>query len=118
MQKRQWTGAGVLLFLATCAGWPQQSRTFDTAVLPILRNSCEPCHNSIEGSGGLNIKEFETEDTLVSRRDVWDRILRRVRNGEMPPRRVAKPAGIPDMVAYLEQAFDHADKNAATGKQP
>jgi hypothetical protein len=107
-----------VVLLALSAGIPaaaqqsvsaQQSATFSSAVVPVLRNTCAPCHNPKEGSGGLSLKEFETPDTLVSRRDVWERILKRVRAGEMPPRSIPKPPTLPGMVTYLEKQFEIAD---------
>ena len=97
-----------MCLLAPAAAWPQQ---FSTAVVPVLRNTCETCHNAKTSSGGLNLQDLEKQETLASRREVWDRVLRRVKAGEMPPRGVPKPATLPDMIAVLEREFDRADKS-------
>ena len=97
------TGIAIVLCVSAYAVYSQESKTFESAVRPILQKSCEPCHNPIEGSGGLNVKEFENQETLTSRREVWLRIMKRMKAGEMPPRRAPQPAGLSEMVDYLER---------------
>jgi hypothetical protein len=50
------------------------------------------------------LEEFEDARSLATRRDVWERILKRVRNNQMPPGRT-KPRGIPEFIESLEQAL-------------
>jgi hypothetical protein len=95
-----------VLLAAGYGAYSQENATFATAVLPVLKNSCEPCHNPIEGSGGLNVRAIENEESLTTDRELWGRVLRRVRDGQMPPRRVARPAGIDEFVAYLERELE------------
>lgn len=99
-----------LLFFVAMPGRSQPDAVFSSAVLPVLKNTCEPCHRAGEYSGGLNLQEFETQETLVSRRDVWERVVRRVKAGEMPPRGIPKPATLADMVGFIEREFGRADE--------
>jgi mono/diheme cytochrome c family protein len=108
---------GVCLALAGSAAWPQNSRsaapkdaTFDSAVAPVLSETCAMCHNPQTASGGLNVGELGTADSLASHREQWEKILRRLKAGEMPPADIPKPAGLPQMVAWLEQQFAALDK--------
>jgi hypothetical protein len=54
-------------------------------VAPVLTNTCAQCHNERLASGGLNVAGLVNRESIVSHREEWDRILRRVRAGEMPP---------------------------------
>ena len=100
--KRLWM-ALLCVGLAALSATPE-SASFDREVLPVLKNSCLPCHNDHFASGGLMLEEFESAKSLETRREVWERILRRVKNGQMPPGRV-KPSGIPEFIDSLERAL-------------
>ena len=54
--------------------------------------------------------------SLVEQRATWEKVLQRLRAGDMPPAPVARPAQLPAMVAYIERAFERAD--ASTRPDP
>lgn len=64
--------------------------TFDNAVRPVLGGTCAGCHNARLASGGMNVDAL-TNDSFEADPDLWRRLLRRVRAGEMPPPGVPKP---------------------------
>ena len=84
--------------------------TFDTAVKPILANTCAGCHNDQVASGGLNLKPFQTADSL-SDREQWQAILQKLRGGEMPPKGIPRPpqAQIDELINYVQSEFEKAD---------
>src|SRR4051794_2298188 len=90
-------GVASLLVLLGITAWPQKpapSRaSFDSAVGPVLNKSCMPCHDPRTASGGLNIAEL-TASSLTTRREEWEKVVRRVSAGEMPPAGVPKPVGL------------------------
>jgi hypothetical protein len=47
---------------------------------------CVECHGTKKAQGKLNLQRFETQAQLVAERKVWDEVIVRVRNGEMPPK--------------------------------
>ena len=59
--------------------------TFDSAVRPILTRTCSNCHNEALASGGLNVALVSTPGSIVESREAWERILEKLRDGEMPP---------------------------------
>ena len=79
----------------------QNPDAFETAVLPVLTDTCGQCHNDTLASGGLNVDSLSVPGSIGERRDVWERIVRRVDAGEMPPPAVAPP---PDaaLAAFLD----------------
>jgi mono/diheme cytochrome c family protein len=91
-----------------------QADAFDAAVRPILTGTCAQCHNDQLLSGGLSVSHLTSPDTLVTEREVWEKILRRVRAGSMPPSGVRKPAteAMDAMAVYVERAFERADAAA------
>ena len=94
------------LFLLLSA---QPEPTFETAVQPVLHNTCAPCHNAQMASGGLDLSQFEHAATLAGNRAAWQAILARVKAGEMPPPPAQKPAGMAAMIAFLEDRLSGAN---------
>ncbi|MDP9171947.1 MAG: DUF1587 domain-containing protein, partial [Acidobacteriota bacterium] len=85
--------------------------TFETAVRPLLSQTCTPCHNDKLTSGGLNAAVFLDPASLSSHREGWETILAKLRAGEMPPKGVPKPPAqeMDALVNYVEAEFDRAD---------
>jgi len=85
--------------------------TFESAVLPVLANTCGGCHNGRVSSGGLNLEQYSDPASLRDRRDEWDLIVYRLETGEMPPAGAPKkPAEIHAMTAFLKAGFALADQ--------
>jgi len=105
---------GVLLFAGMLRAADAPPASFDTAVRPVLANTCALCHNEKLSSGGLNIKAFLTPDSVTAYRDGWEAILQKLRAGEMPPKGIPRPpeAQMQALVHYVEGALEKADRNA------
>ena len=88
--------------------------TFESAVQPVLGTTCKACHNDRTASGGLNITPFLTPGSLTEQRERWEVILRRVRNGEMPPKGIPRPpaAQMGALVKFVEDELAKADRNS------
>jgi hypothetical protein len=74
---------------------------FEKKVLPLLTSTCLPCHNDRLASGSLNLTAFQSPASLADSREGWERILQKVRTGEMPPKGVPRPAE-PEIEAFLQ----------------
>jgi len=104
-----------LLFLSLAAGGLALGATpFDRAVRPVLGQVCLGCHNEKLQSGGLNVAGFLDPASLTSNREGWERILAKLRAGEMPPAGVPKPpaAQIEALAGFVRGEFDREDKDA------
>jgi hypothetical protein len=86
---------------------------FEKAVRPLLTASCAPCHNEALASGGLNISLFTAPASVAEHREGWERILRKIRKGEMPPQGAPRPAEsrIQALVKFIESEFERADRS-------
>jgi hypothetical protein len=92
----------MVVMVAMAAG--AETDAFETAVVPVLKGGCISCHNNGLYSGGLNLEaEFSQAKSLTTEREAWGRILKRVKNGTMPPRQMPRPAGMDGMIAFLEK---------------
>src|SRR3954454_804866 len=77
--------------LAADAGSRATSPTFDSTVKPVFTKTCFACHNDRLASGGLNITPFLTQKSITEQRDEWERIIQKMRTGEMPPKGIPRP---------------------------
>ncbi len=69
---------------------------------------CAGCHNDRLKTGGLSLQGLDPDD-VSARADVWEKVLRKVRSGEMPPaivRARPDPAAADSFVSSLEGALD------------
>lgn len=58
---------------------------FTQEIQPMLTQKCVDCHSEDYASGEFDLTQYMRPDQLIETIDVWERIARRVRNGEMPP---------------------------------
>ena len=104
------------LFVGRTAPIFSQSDEFESIVRPVLTGTCANCHNDRVASGGLTVTGLMSAGSLVDQRATWEKVLQRLRAGDMPPAPVARPAQLPAMVAYIERALERAD--ASTRPDP
>src|SRR2546423_5967928 len=84
---------------------------FQQTVHPILTKTCTPCHNDRVASGGLNLGIFTSPASLNEHRDGWERILQKIRTGEMPPKGVPRPPAeqMEALIKFVQGEFEKAD---------
>jgi len=95
-----------LVFAAGLTG-----QTFEQSVQPVLAKNCAACHHDRMASGGFNATPY-TKAASLSQRDDWERIVQRIRTGEMPPKGVPQPtqAEVNGLIKFVEGEFAKADK--------
>ncbi len=72
----------LLLLIANLQG---QENGLDRRAVELLTDNCLDCHGHDEPQAGLDLAHFKTIDSLRAESDVWEKVLRRVKNGSMPP---------------------------------
>ena len=111
--RRTWlcVGFGACLALGTRPVAGQSSAAFDDTVVPVLTGTCGQCHNDTVNAGGLSVGNLAVRDSVVERREDWERILRRVGAGEMPPPGADRPTEtvLAAFVETIRNEFDRAD---------
>ncbi len=95
------------------AGELPLASTFDKSINPVLSNSCLGCHNERTASGNLNIAPYMTTVSLTEGREGWEKIIQKLRTGEMPPKGIPKPAPaqVDALVNFVQGEFDKADRS-------
>jgi hypothetical protein len=102
----------VLLLTLVATGVALGATPFDRAVRPVLGQICTACHNDKVQSGGLNVARFLDPASLKNNREGWERILAKLRAGEMPPEGIPKPppARMEALEDFVQSEFDREDK--------
>jgi hypothetical protein len=73
----------------------------------LLKQYCITCHNQRTKTGNLALDGVDTQN-IPAGADVWEKVVRKVRAGMMPPTGAPKPpkAALDAMVAHLESTLD------------
>lgn len=102
----------LILVLVTRLPGASQDPSFENVVEPVLRRNCTLCHNATLSSGGLNLEPFTSRASLSDSRNAWEKILAKIRTGEMPPKGAPKPSHeqIQGVLSYVRGAFDRVDR--------
>jgi Protein of unknown function (DUF1592)/Protein of unknown function (DUF1588)/Protein of unknown function (DUF1587)/Protein of unknown function (DUF1585)/Protein of unknown function (DUF1595) len=105
-------GAGALAAASGAAG------SFEKDVRPILNGTCGACHNEKFASGGLDASAFLDAASIQSKRDAWERILAKLKAGEMPPPGVPRPPAerMDALIQFVQGEFNRID--ASTKPDP
>ena len=78
----------------------------------LVEKSCVSCHNNKTKTGGLSLQGLSLTD-IPAHGEVWEKVLRKVRTGEMPPPTVRTrpaPEAAAAFATYLESTLDGAAK--------
>lgn len=59
---------------------------YEAKVLPIIRAKCLECHRGEKTEGEFDLSKYLDGDAAVEAGDAWERVARRVRLNEMPPK--------------------------------
>ena len=75
----------------------------------LLGRYCVTCHNSRTLSGGLALDGADL-DAVGSHEDIWERVVRKLRAGAMPPQGRPRPdtPAVASLVEWLEHELDQA----------
>lgn len=103
----------LLACLSSGATPPADTAAFHSTVQPLLSNYCYTCHNAKVQSGGLNLQLLSSAATAAQNRAPWDKILDKLRTGQMPPPGVPSRPSVSDVKAasvWITSEFDRQDR--------
>ncbi|MCC6507586.1 MAG: DUF1592 domain-containing protein [Pirellulaceae bacterium] len=61
-------------------------KTFEEKIIPIMEARCVECHRGEKSEGEFDLARFATGDSAYEAADQWERVARRIRLNEMPPK--------------------------------
>ncbi len=75
-----WSGAGA------ASDGTAAATTFHRDIKPILAKYCYDCHGDGSAKGQVSFDEFASDAELLSKHGLWEKAMRNMRAGLMPPR--------------------------------
>jgi hypothetical protein len=89
---------------------PARQAEFDSRVKPYLNRYCYACHNQKLKTAGVAVEPLRSAETIAAEGAVWEKVIRKIRTGEMPPTGAPKPprAGSDFVVSFVERELDAA----------
>ncbi|HEY1759573.1 MAG TPA: DUF1592 domain-containing protein [Bryobacteraceae bacterium] len=105
--------AGLCMTGSARAATPADQAEFEKNVLPVFTQSCSQCHNADLLTANLDVATLKSADSLTASRDVWERIVRKINSGQMPPPGGARPPEqqVKALVNFVQARLALADKN-------
>jgi mono/diheme cytochrome c family protein len=84
--------------------------------LALLQQYCVGCHNERAKAGGLVLNATDSAQ-IPANADTWEKVVRKLRAGAMPPRGAARPdrPALDDLASWLETRLDDAAQNPNPG---
>jgi cytochrome c551/c552 len=87
----------------------------------VVQKNCISCHNDKLKTAGLSLQNLSVAEA-PAQAEIWEKVLRKVRSGEMPPQNVRtrpEPAAAAALADYLELSLDRAGaSNPNPGRAP
>ena len=101
--------AAILMTGVARSAHAQASETAPTSEQATIDRYCITCHNDRLLTGNLSFEGVDIAD-VAAHRDVWEKAVRKLRAGQMPPQPRPRPdaATSARLVSYLETALDAA----------
>ncbi len=89
---------------------------FDSAVTPFLNAHCAACHGGKVKMAGVTVDALREPASVATQTEKWERVLAKMRSGEMPPVGRPKPASsdVAKVTAWIENELDRV----VVGSQP
>ncbi len=72
-------------------------------IAPFFQRNCTACHNAALHQGGIDFSIYKDSARALEDRDVFERALRKLNTGEMPPKGLPRPNG--EQARFVEGWF-------------
>src|SRR5688572_5778078 len=98
--------------VASKTAQPAPDPSFDSVVKPVFTSTCYPCHNDRLASGSVNLVPYNAA-SIAEHREEWEKVLQKIRTGEMPPKGMPKPPEeqLNAILSFVTGEFERADRN-------
>ena len=93
----------------------QTEARYRAEILPILKSHCWDCHTGDSAEGGLQLDRYTNVATMNQHRDRWQKILKMIEAGAMPPPDSDQPSGAErrKLVDWIDRTLFYVDCSQA-----
>ncbi len=90
------------------------SDVFEKSVRPFVAKYCVSCHGDKSNTADVNLQVFRTAASVGKDPHTWEKVVQKLRSGEMPPEGSPKPAAaaVKTVTAWIEGEFARLDREA------
>ena len=83
-------------------------------VFSFIQKNCAACHNPTVKSGDVDLKTLQHVKTFDEDRSIWEKVVEKLKTGEMPPPGAPKPPrdSILTVTKWIESEFSRHDRAA------
>ena len=101
-------------FAATCSAQQDASlpaNHFSNQIRPFLESHCNSCHSGEDAEAGIQFEEFTNTANIQTHYELWEKALRMIRDGQMPPADEEQPSAAArvNIVAALQRELNSFD---------
>jgi hypothetical protein len=98
---------GLLPCLCLAAG-----SSFEKTVEPFLKSNCVLCHNTKMKVGGLSLDGYAESKNPLNDRDLWEKVVQKLRTGQMPPKGLPVPSAeeVAEVTGWFDTQFARLDR--------
>ncbi|MGH9752582.1 MAG: DUF1587 domain-containing protein, partial [Blastocatellia bacterium] len=100
----------VAIYYASASSQAQRANTVNlSAQRTLIAEHCVACHNQKSRTANVALEGLDF-NRVGEHAEIWEKVLRKVRTGQMPPPKAPKPAAseVAAFVGWLEGALDRA----------
>jgi hypothetical protein len=85
--------------------------SFDKTVEPFLKSNCVLCHNAKMKVGGLALDGYADSKNPLQDRDLWEKVVQKLRTGQMPPKGLPVPPAedVKEVTGWFDAQFARLD---------
>ncbi|MFN0104689.1 MAG: DUF1592 domain-containing protein [Bryobacteraceae bacterium] len=90
------------------------TKAFQSDVAPFLSKRCVACHNAKLRNADLNLARLRNPKEALAERNVWEDVLDKLRNGEMPPPGLPRPTNteLQNIAKWIDNQVANHDAHA------
>ena len=109
---------GIWAAVAAVSGQALQPRSTSESAQALIARTCVGCHNDRMRSGNLSLESFDLT-TAAQHPDTTEKMIRKLRAGQMPPPGVKRPddAALAELAGALEAQADARASDLAPGRR-
>lgn len=101
-----------LCLLAAALPLAAADAVFTQHVRPLLKSYCATCHSTKLKQANLDLETYLDESKALAEHELWEKVIRKMKSGEMPPKPLPqpKPEAKEPALAWFESRLAALDK--------
>ncbi|NQZ57043.1 MAG: DUF1592 domain-containing protein [Lentisphaeraceae bacterium] len=88
---------------------------YQKTIIPLLSTYCYNCHDEDDDKGDIDLEKFTSDDSIVKHRKIWELVVDKLTDREMPPVKKNKKSKLPSekerelLINWIEYRLKNID---------